>query len=273
MLTVGKAGGAAVKVGAKLTASLVKGTKATFAMSGQTLTCKSASFTAVVTKNPTKPGKALESLTAQTVSKCKTSVAGIKIKKTFASNLPYNTSVSDAKGDPVAVTGRSAKKPIELTAVAALGTATVTCPYTAKIVKGAASNKGNTITVTKQKFTVVKGSNGLCPPAASLLGQVRPGQGHQRQGQPDGVRQLVPSAVRYGLSGASCSSYGAGPLPCSGGKQNPKCFSYLDNFARVGACAPRRWKGVTRTGGIKTSMKNGGTSCTASSTSWPKKAM
>ena len=168
VLAVGKAGGAAVKVGAKLTASLVKGTKATFAMSGMTLTCTKASFTAVVTKNPSKPGKALESQTAQSISGCKTSVAGIKIKKSFASNLPYNTSVSDAKGDPVAVTGRSAKKPIELTAVAEFAGHTFSCPYTAKVVKGAASNKGNTITVVKQKFTVVKGSNGLCPPAAAF---------------------------------------------------------------------------------------------------------
>jgi hypothetical protein len=174
VLTVGKAGGTAVKVGAKLKASLVKGTVATFAMSGQTLTCKSATFTAVVVKNPTKPGKALESLTAQTVAKCTTSLSGVKIKKTFASNLPYNTSVSDSKGDPVAVTGRSAKKPVELTAVASLGAATVTCPYTAKIVKGAASNKGNTITITKQKFTLVKGSNGLCPASSEFTAKFGP---------------------------------------------------------------------------------------------------
>lgn len=174
VLTVGKAGGAAVKVGAKITASLVKGTKAVFAQKGQTLTCSSASFTAVVVKNPVKPGKALESLTAQTVAKCVTTLSGVKIKKTFASNLPYNTSVSDAKGDPVAVTPRSAKKPIELTAVASLGSATITCPYTAKVVNGAASNKGNTITITKQKFTVVKGSNALCPTSAAFTAKFGP---------------------------------------------------------------------------------------------------
>lgn len=184
VLTVGKPAGHAVKVGAKLSASLVKGTKAVFAMNGQTLTCSSASFTAVVVKNPTKPGKALESLTAQTIAKCKTSLQGVKIKKTFASNLPYNTSVSDAKGDPVAVTGRSAKKPIKLTAVAALGTTTISCPYTAKIVKGAASNKGNTITVTKQKFTVVKGSNALCPPAAAFTAKFGPVKDVSVKGSP-----------------------------------------------------------------------------------------
>jgi hypothetical protein len=168
VLTVGKAGGTAVKVGAKLKASLVKGTKAIFAMNGMTLTCSSASFTVVVLKNPTKPGKALESLTAQTVAKCKTSVAGIKIKSTKTSNLPYNVSASDSKGDPVAITGRSAKKPIELSATAEFAGHTFTCPYTTKAVNGASSNKGNTITVTKQKFTIVKGSNGLCPAAAKF---------------------------------------------------------------------------------------------------------
>lgn len=174
VLTVGKAGGAAVKVGAKLSASLVKGTVATFAQSGQTLTCKVASFTAVVVKNPVKPGKALESLTAQTVAKCVTTLSGVKIKKTFASNLPYNTSVSDAKGDPVAVTPRSAKKPLELTAVATLGAAVITCPYTAKVVNGNASNRGNTITISKQKFTVVKNSNALCPKSAAFSAKFGP---------------------------------------------------------------------------------------------------
>ncbi len=168
VLTVGKAGGAAVKVGAKLSASLVKGTKATFSLGSMKLTCSTSTFTALVTKNPTKPGKALESLTAETVGGCKTNVHGITIKKTFASNLPYNTSVSDAKGDPVVVTGRSAKKPIELTAVASFAGHSFTCPYTAKSVVGAASNKGNTITIVNQKFTVVKGSNGLCPASANF---------------------------------------------------------------------------------------------------------
>ncbi|HET7012593.1 MAG TPA: hypothetical protein VFI65_01700 [Streptosporangiaceae bacterium] len=182
VLTIGKAGGTAVKVGAKLSASLVKGTTATFSLNGMKLTCKSASFTAVVVKNPTKPGKALESLTAQTVAKCTT--PGITIKKTFASNLPYNTSVSDAKGDPVAVTPRSAKKPIKLTAVASVGATTVSCPYTATIVKGAASNKGNTITITKQKFTVVKGSNALCPPAANFTAKFGPVKDISVKGSP-----------------------------------------------------------------------------------------
>jgi len=163
VLTVGKARGNAVKVGAKLRASLAKGTKATFALNGMKLTCKSSSFTGVVVKNPTAPGKALESVTAQTVAKCTTSVSGITIKSVKANNLPYNSTVSDKKGDPVTVAGRTKTKPISLTSVGSLGTTTISCTYTAKSIAGAASNKGNTITITNQKFTLVKNSNAFCP--------------------------------------------------------------------------------------------------------------
>jgi hypothetical protein len=176
VLTVGKAGGSAVKVGAKLTASLAKGTTAIFSLGSMKLTCKSANFTAKVTSNPTRPGKALESLTAQTISKCTTNVAGIKIKSTKTSNLPYKVSVSDATTDPTLITGQSAKKPIELSATASFAGHSFTCPYTAKSVKGTASNKGNTLTVSKQKFLLIKGSNGLCPTSANfsaVFGPVR----------------------------------------------------------------------------------------------------
>jgi hypothetical protein len=163
VLTVGKARGAAVKVGAKLKASLVKGSIATFALNGMKLTCKSSSFTAVVTKNPSKPGTAIESLTAQTVANCKTSVAGVKIKSVKANNLPYNTTVSDKKGDPVTVSGRTKAKPLSLTSVGSLSGTTISCTYTAKSIAGAASNKGNTIAITNQKFSLVKNSNAFCP--------------------------------------------------------------------------------------------------------------
>jgi hypothetical protein len=172
VLTVGKARGTAVKVGAKLSASLAKGTVATFALNGMKLTCKTSSFTAVVTKNPTAPGTALESLTAQTVAKCTTSVAGVKIKSVKANNLPYNTTVSDKKGDPVTVAGRTKAKPLSLTSTGSLGQTTIACTYTAKSIAGAASNKGNTITVTSQKFTLVKGSNAFCPQGTAKFSAV-----------------------------------------------------------------------------------------------------
>lgn len=184
VLTVGKAGGTAVKVGAKLTASLAKGTTATFSLGSMKLTCKTASFAAKVTANPTKPGKALESITAQTIGKCTTNVAGIKIKATKASNLPWNASASDAKGDPLLITGQSKKKPIALSATAAVGTSSVVCPYTAASVKGASSNKGNTVTVVKQKFTLVKGSNGLCPASANFSAVFGPVKDTSVKGSP-----------------------------------------------------------------------------------------
>lgn len=183
VLTVGKAGGTAVKVGAKLTASLVKGTTATFSLGSMKLTCKVASFSATVTSNPTKPGKALESITAQSISKCKTNVAGITIKSTKASNLPWKASASDAKGDPLVITGQSAKKPIELSATAALGTSSVTCSYKATTVKAAGSNKGNTVTVTKQKFSRI-GTNAICPASASFSAVFGPVKDTSVKGSP-----------------------------------------------------------------------------------------
>jgi len=158
VLTTGKAGGAAVKANAVLKAGLAKGKMVTFTTSGETLTCSSASFSAKVTSNPTKPGKATESLTKQSFSKCKVSVAGATVKSIKAGNLPYSVSVSD-KGDVVTISGTKAK-PLEFTAkVAVPGFGTITCTDTASKITGKASNNGNTITITKQKF---KGPGGFC---------------------------------------------------------------------------------------------------------------
>ena len=71
VLTIKKTGGTAVKSGAVLKAGLAKGTSAVFSLGNEKLTCKSAKFTAKVKSNPAKPGKATESLTKQSFSKCK----------------------------------------------------------------------------------------------------------------------------------------------------------------------------------------------------------
>lgn len=169
VLTIGKAGGTAVKSGAVLKASLAKGTTAVFTIGTgsmpEKLTCKSADFTAKVTDNPAKPGKATESLTAQSISKCTANVSGITIKKVGAKNLPFKVSVGDGKGDPVAVTASAKTKPVELFATASASGFTVTCTYKATTIKGAASNKGNTIAIKTQKFARVSGGS-LCPATA-----------------------------------------------------------------------------------------------------------
>ena len=167
VLTIGKTGGTAVKVGAVLKAGLAKGKTATFSLGSEKLTCKVATFAAKVTTNPAKPGTAKESLTSQTFSKCATNVTGITVKSIKANNLPYKVSVSDASGGPVTITGTSSSEPVKLTVKAAAGTTTVTCAYTAKTVKGNASNTGNTITFSKQKFTKASGS-ALCPASANF---------------------------------------------------------------------------------------------------------
>jgi hypothetical protein len=168
VLTISKAGGTAVKTGAVLKANLAKGTTAVFATSAFSLNCKTASFSTKVTKNPKAKGTATESLTAQTIGKCTVKgISGITVKSIKAVNLPYNTTVSDSKGDPVTVAGTSKKKPIETNVSVSFGGSTFTCLYKAGTLKGAASNKGNTITLTKQKFAFVSGST-LCPKTSTL---------------------------------------------------------------------------------------------------------
>jgi len=168
VLTISKTGGTAVKTGAVLKAGLAKGKTAVFSLGSETLTCKSGAFSAKVTANPGKPGKATESLTSQKFSKCTVNVSGVTFKSIKANNLPYKVSVSDAKGDPVTVSGSSKSKPISFTATVAAGTLTVTCTYKATSVKGSASNTGNTIAFSKQKFAFASGNAILCPASANF---------------------------------------------------------------------------------------------------------
>jgi hypothetical protein len=168
VLTISRAGGTAVKTGAVLKASLAKGTTAVFATSLFSLSCKTAGFSTKVTKNPKAKGTATESLTAQSIGKCTIKgITGVTVKGVKAVNLPYNTTVSDSKGDPVTVAGTKKTKPIETSVSVAFGGSTFSCLYKAGTLKGAASNKGNSITLTKQKFAFVSGST-LCPKSATF---------------------------------------------------------------------------------------------------------
>jgi hypothetical protein len=188
VLTVGKAGGNAVKTGAVLKASLAKGTAAVFSMGSgsaqEKLTCKSATFTAKVTANPARPGKATESLTAQTISKCSTNVMGLTVKKAGASNLPYKVTVSDAKGHPVTVAGTKKTKPVKLFATASFDGHAFTCTYKATSLKATSSNKGNSIAFSKQKFTKLPSSNGLCPASALFSATFGPVKDTSVKGNP-----------------------------------------------------------------------------------------
>jgi len=189
VLTIRKVHGPAVKTGAVLKASLAKGTTAKFVIGSGTsaikVTCKSSSFSAKVVKNPLAPNTATESVTAESIAKCTTSVMGLTIGSIKALNLPYKATVSDKKGLPVTVSGTKTK-PIELKASAKLSGMTITCIYKAAKAVGAASNKGNTITFTKQKLTVAPGSNSICASigAATFSAKYGPVQDTSVKGNP-----------------------------------------------------------------------------------------
>ena len=177
VLTTGKVGGPAVRSGAVLKASLVSGSSAVFSLGTGTvkLTCKSASFSATVRSNPAKPGTATESLTAVSVAKCTFSgVMGVTLKSLKFKNLPYKVKVSDAKGFPVTVSELSKTMPLKFTArVAVSSTSTISCSYKAASIAGHASNTGNTVAFSKQKFTKAGGSS-LCIGPAHLSAKFGP---------------------------------------------------------------------------------------------------
>jgi hypothetical protein len=159
VLTSGKAGGANVAKGATLKANLKSKTTALFnAGSAGKITCKTSSVTDKVTKNPAKPGTADLSLTAQSFSKCAAfnNPNFRSVQKVIVDGLPYTTTISDKKGDPVSVS----KSKVTLDLVTTVGT--VTCVYKASATHGSASNKTQTIAFTNQLFKKSSGP-GVCP--------------------------------------------------------------------------------------------------------------
>ncbi|PWI42983.1 Tat pathway signal sequence domain protein [Streptomyces sp. ICBB 8177] len=163
VLTYGSAGGSAVAVGDSLVAPLESGTKATFysSTSGTSgVSCSSSQFTATVSTNPAAPGTATESLTGQTFGSCTSNVVGVTgVKSITVNGLPFNTSVSDASGDPVTVSPASGS--IQTTVVLNTLLGTTTCVYSGGALTGAASNSAQTISFANQHFTKTSGSS-LC---------------------------------------------------------------------------------------------------------------
>ncbi|HEX9064086.1 MAG TPA: hypothetical protein VF843_03200 [Streptosporangiaceae bacterium] len=155
VLTIGKAGGKAVKRGDVLTAGLAKGKSVTFFSPGTSngVTCKSASFTDKVTKNPPSPGPAIESLTGQSFGKCRVhGVAGARsIKSIKVKGLPYRTTVSGRSGHPIVLF----KARTTLTLNTVLGS--LTCTYGAAKVMGTFSNTGQVNIFKDQTFSLQSG--------------------------------------------------------------------------------------------------------------------
>jgi hypothetical protein len=109
----------------------------------------------------------------------------VTIKSAAALNLPYVSTVSDAKGNPVIVAGRSKSKPLGFTATVKFGTMTFKCLSSAASIKGSASNKGNTVSFKNQKFTKVnKGSGSLCPKSGSFSATYGPLRDTSVKGSP-----------------------------------------------------------------------------------------
>jgi hypothetical protein len=170
VLTIRKVGGPAVAPGAVLKAGLKIHTNAVFNTTLGKLTCTRSTFTAKVVANPAKTGRpamARESITAETFSRCTISVRGVTITRLTVGNLPYNATVSDARGFPVKISGRSRVKPLLVTVTVKFGTSTFSCSVKAASISGNASNRGNVIAFVKQKFVKAAGGR-LCPASGTF---------------------------------------------------------------------------------------------------------
>ncbi|MGW5672782.1 Tat pathway signal sequence domain protein [Micromonospora sp. NPDC003776] len=154
VLTYGSVGGSAVAVGDVIQAGLASGTSATFysTTTGTTgVKCAASSFSAKVTSNPTAPGTATESLTAQTFSSCTTNVVGTTgVNSITVNNLPYSTSVTSAGA--VTISGS-----IQSTVVLNTLLGPITCVYKTTSLTGSAVNSTNSLVFTNQVLTKSSG--------------------------------------------------------------------------------------------------------------------
>lgn len=164
VLTINRVGGPAVKVGAILKANLKVNTKARFVNPSNTamgVFCSRASLRNKVVRNPLRRGTAVESLTAQTFSRCTTrGLGGATVNRVVVRNLPYTTKVSDATGFPITVTKPRSVLKTSIT-ITALGS-TFTCTYTKATLRGNASNVGSVNIFKNQVFVRSAGPSTLC---------------------------------------------------------------------------------------------------------------
>ena len=158
VLTTGKVGGPNVAVHAVVKAGLKAGTMAAFVKPGTTIgvRCKMSAVTGNVTANPPRPGTAVVSVTVDTFAGCTPSIPGVtRVLSLTSRDLPYRTTVSDAKGFPVTVVKTSSM--IRLMTVGG----PITCIYSAAKISGHASNTGQTVSFSNQVLTR-SGGSGLC---------------------------------------------------------------------------------------------------------------
>ncbi|MFJ8207438.1 Tat pathway signal sequence domain protein [Micromonospora chalcea] len=186
VLTYPTVAGTAVSVGDVIQASLRSGTNATFysSSSGTTgIKCAASSFSAKVLTNPTAPGTATESLTAQSFSSCTTNVFGTTgVQSITVNNLPYTTSVTSA--GVVTIAGTAAA-PIQSTVVLNSLLGAITCVYrtSTNTLTGTASNGTNSITFTNQTLTKFSGPS-LCFGTAYFTASYSPVKDTSKTGSP-----------------------------------------------------------------------------------------
>lgn len=186
VLTYPTVAGTAVSVGDVIQASLRSGTNAAFysSTSGTTgIKCAASSFSAKVLTNPTAPGTATESLTAQSFSSCTTNVFGTTgVQSVTVNNLPYTTSVTSA--GVVTISGTAAA-PIQSTVVLNSLLGAITCVYrtSTNTLTGTASNGTNSITFTNQTLTKFSGPS-LCFGTAYFTASYSPVKDTSKTGSP-----------------------------------------------------------------------------------------
>ena len=186
VLTYPTVAGTAVSVGDVIQASLRSGTNATFysSSSGTTgIKCAASSFSAKVLTNPTAPGTATESLTAQSFSSCTTNVFGTTgVQSITVNNLPYTTSVTSA--GVVTIAGTAAA-PIQSTVVLNSLLGAITCVYrtSTNTLTGTAPNGTNSITFTNQTLTKFSGPS-LCFGTAYFTASYSPVKDTSKTGSP-----------------------------------------------------------------------------------------
>jgi hypothetical protein len=172
VLTTVKVGGPNVKVKDVLQSSLKPRTVLVFAQVGVarpiSLKCAKSTITSKVTANPVKPGTAVESVTGDTVTACKANTPLVVSVTVTATKLPYKSTVSDARGFPVTVFAPAAT--LHIVPAPSTKIKPFNCNYSAKTIKGNASNTGSLISFSKQIFNLVAaGSNTiLCPKTGAL---------------------------------------------------------------------------------------------------------
>ena len=177
VLTNGRPGGPAVRVGAMLTAGLQG--RAVFLVPGTRvgISCRRAGVTDRVVRNPAAPGTAVELLTGQTFGRCSSSIPGTTgVRSVSVLHLPYRTTIS-SRGRQVTIFNASTR----LTLNTVVGP--LTCSYHAGRLHGTAVNTGSRIVFIAQLFRLSSGSR-ACPSGGSFSASFGPVTNRSVRGGP-----------------------------------------------------------------------------------------